>query len=225
MLSSHPPSSSVPQGTAPWMVTQCSPVRQMCRQSGTASPLGSLFPVSPRESSLSAGCRRHGGAGSVDEMSRGEHSGRQMRHNNPVLSFSSVRAAKTTQSRRLFQAFGVPSGRVTQAAIPRTASFPGAPPTTVCKAKKGAVVMAVASPCAMAEGTSSHVVSNRQHAAAARPEYQHPALPCQPKPACRVLSPSIWDVRDSIFTKSLSPTARAAYLMHAFGICKDRRKA
>lgn len=113
-------------------------------------------------------------------VSRGEHSGRQMRHNKPVLSFSSV---LTTQSRRRFQAFSVPRGRVTQAAIPRTASFPGAPPAAVCKAKKGAVVMAVASPCAMGWQRGRHPMlsaTDRQHAAA-RPEYQHPALPCQPK--------------------------------------------
>lgn len=124
MLSSHPPSSSVPKGTAPWMVTQPSPVRQMCRQSGTASPLGPLFPVSPRESSLHRPVA-DGTAAQARWMSRGEHSGRQMRHNKPVLGISSVLTAKTTQSRRLFQALSVPHGRVTQAAIPRTASFPG----------------------------------------------------------------------------------------------------
>lgn len=175
MLSSHPPSSSVPKGTAPWMVTQPSPVRQMCRQSGTASPLGPLFPVSPRESSLHRPVA-DGTAAQARWMSRGEHSGRQMRHNKPVLGISSVLTAKTTQSRRLFQALSVPHGRVTQAAIPRTASFSGGSLQGQKRRHRHGRGFAMCD----GRGAVIHLVSNRQHAAAARPEYQHPALPCQP---------------------------------------------
>jgi len=46
------------QGTAPRMVTQSSPVRQMCRPIWHSIASASPFPVFPGESSLSASCRR-----------------------------------------------------------------------------------------------------------------------------------------------------------------------